>query len=62
MREGGHSAKSLKQRFNGWNEIKKAWQVNNKKIPFLIIPLRILNKFNQYFVWNKYQEFKKIKL
>ncbi len=48
MREGGHSAKSFKQRVSGWQEIKRAWKTNSKQIPRFIIPLRILNKVGQF--------------
>jgi len=48
MREGGHSAKSVRQRFRGWQEIRKSWQVNNKKVPNFLIFRRILSKLSQY--------------
>jgi glycosyltransferase involved in cell wall biosynthesis len=48
MREGGHSATSLRQRKNGWQEIKKTWLVNSKKIPKFLILRRILSKLHQY--------------
>jgi glycosyltransferase len=49
MREGGHSAKNIVQRFKGWNEINKAWIVNGMFPPVLMIPVRIFSKISQFF-------------
>lgn len=48
MYNGGFSGLSLKQRIKGWKEIKKAWIVNNFKIPLLLILRRLFFKFDQY--------------
>ena len=49
MREGGASARSLLQRRIGWNELKKAWTVNNLKIPHFFILRRVFFKLPQFF-------------
>lgn len=48
MRNGGHSASSLKQRMKGWKELCQAWRINGLKPPFLFIPRRVLGKLWQY--------------
>ncbi len=48
MRDGGTSGRNIKQRNNGWSELKKAWTVNNLKVPFLFIPRRIISKLKQF--------------
>ena len=48
MYNGGNSASSLKKRNNGWRELKKAWLVNNMKVPKLFILRRLLFKVGQY--------------
>lgn len=48
MREGGTSAMSLEQRRKGWNELKRAWTVNNLKVPMFFIIRRVLSKVGQY--------------
>ncbi|HBU06917.1 MAG TPA: glycosyl transferase [Candidatus Magasanikbacteria bacterium] len=48
MREGGFSGQSYKQRKKGWQELKKAWAINNFKIPRFFITRRILSKIKQY--------------
>ena len=48
MREGGHSARSVKQRKKGWQEIRNAWIFNNKKIPKFLILRRLFSKIKQY--------------
>jgi glycosyltransferase involved in cell wall biosynthesis len=48
MREGGASANNLKQRIRGWQELRKAWKVNNLKIPRFFILRRLLSKVGQY--------------
>lgn len=50
MRSGGHSARNIGQRFRGWQELTKAWRKNNIRVPFCLIPIRILSKIKQYFV------------
>lgn len=50
MREGGFSAKSLRQRMAGWSELRRAWTANGKMPPLFLIPLRVLSKFSQFFV------------
>lgn len=49
MYNGGASGSSLKQRQSGWAELKKAWQVNNFKLPRFFILRRLLFKVGQYF-------------
>jgi glycosyltransferase len=48
MREGGASANGLKQRIKGWRELRRAWKVNNLKIPRFFILKRVLSKIGQY--------------
>jgi len=48
MRTGGSSSKNLKQRIRGWQELKKAWTINNLAIPNFFIFRRLLNKLGQY--------------
>lgn len=48
MRTGGVSTKNLKQRRKGWQELKKAWKVNNLRLPKFFILRRILFKVVQY--------------
>ncbi|MFZ2189834.1 MAG: glycosyltransferase family 2 protein [Candidatus Magasanikiibacteriota bacterium] len=50
MREGGFSGQSFRQRKKGWQELKKAWAINNFKIPRFFITRRILSKIKQYFI------------
>lgn len=49
MYSGGNSGSSLKQRINGWNELRKAWLINSLKIPKFFIFKRIIYKISQYF-------------
>jgi glycosyltransferase involved in cell wall biosynthesis len=49
MREGGTSASSLRQRIKGWQELRRAWKVNNLKIPKFFITRRLISKIKQYF-------------
>ncbi|MCX6757912.1 MAG: glycosyltransferase family 2 protein [Candidatus Nomurabacteria bacterium] len=49
MYNGGISASSLHQRINGWKELKRAWIVNNLKIPLFFIFRRIFFKLSQFF-------------
>ena len=48
MRTGGKSGKNLTQRKLGWQELKRAWTVNNLKVPRLFILRRVLFKIGQY--------------
>lgn len=48
MYNGGASGSSLEQRKKGWEELKKAWLVNNLKLPHFFILRRILFKLRQY--------------
>jgi glycosyltransferase involved in cell wall biosynthesis len=48
MFNGGTSGKNLKQRINGWKELKKSWKINNLKFPFCFICRRIFSKLNQF--------------
>lgn len=48
MREGGFSGQSFKQRQKGWNELKKAWAINNLELPKLFIIKRLISKIKQY--------------
>jgi glycosyltransferase len=48
MYNGGNSASSLEKRNNGWRELKKAWVVNNLKVPKLFILRRLFFKLHQY--------------
>lgn len=50
MREGGYSAANFKRRRAGWQELKKAWLVNNLKVPPFFTMRRILSKLTQFFV------------
>ena len=50
MREGGLSGQSFKQRKIGWQELKKAWSVNNIPVPKFFIFKRLLSKIKQYFL------------
>jgi glycosyltransferase involved in cell wall biosynthesis len=47
MYNGGASGGNLKQRMKGWQEDKKAWKINNLKIPRLFITRRLIFKLNQ---------------
>ncbi|MCF7820267.1 MAG: glycosyltransferase [Candidatus Pacebacteria bacterium] len=49
MREGGLSNSSLKQRIEGWKQLKKSWQINNFKIPKFFIFRRVFAKLGQLF-------------
>jgi glycosyltransferase involved in cell wall biosynthesis len=48
MRNQGTSGNSLKQRIKGWKEIRKAWKINNLKIPKFFILKRITKKISQF--------------
>jgi glycosyltransferase len=48
MRTGGASGRNLRQRRQGWQELKKAWEINNLRRPILFIPRRVLSKIRQY--------------
>lgn len=48
MRVGGVSTKNIEQRKKGWQELKKAWEINNLKLPCCFILRRILFKLGQY--------------
>lgn len=48
MYSGGTSGRDLNQRKKGWQELKKAWLVNNLKPPFLFIFRRIVFKIRQF--------------
>lgn len=49
MRVGGASGRNLKQRRLGWQELCRAWEINNLKKPIFFIGRRILNKLPQFF-------------
>ncbi|MCF7795389.1 glycosyltransferase [Patescibacteria group bacterium] len=51
MYNGGVSGNNLKQRIIGWKELKKAWAVNNLKIPKFFILRRIIFKLKQFFLF-----------
>ncbi len=53
MREGGYSAKNIKQRISGWKELYQAWRVNNLKPPRWLFLTRPLFKIHQYWLKNK---------
>jgi glycosyltransferase involved in cell wall biosynthesis len=53
MREGGLSGRDLKHRRSGWKELKKAWLVNNQKIPTFFIFRRVFGKIGQYMLKKK---------
>lgn len=53
MYDGGTSASNLEQRRKGWEELKKAWTVNNLKVPSLYIIRRLLFKLSQYIMRSK---------
>jgi glycosyltransferase involved in cell wall biosynthesis len=48
MREGGFSARDLSHRIKGWKELRRAWKINNIKIPLFFSLLRPLFKISQY--------------
>jgi glycosyltransferase involved in cell wall biosynthesis len=48
MYNGGISGNSLKQRMKGWQEDKKAWEINNLKTPRLFILRRVVSKLSQF--------------
>lgn len=50
MYDGGTSGSSVKQRIKGWKELKKAWLINNLKIPPFFILRRVLSKIFQFFI------------
>lgn len=47
MFDGGVSGRNLKQRNEGWKELKKAWLVNDLHLPKLFIIRRVLSKISQ---------------
>ena len=47
MFDGGVSGRNLKQRNEGWKELKKAWAVNDLPLPKLFIFRRVLSKISQ---------------
>lgn len=49
MYNNGFSGKNLFQRIKGWQELKRAWRINDFKMPKLFILRRILFKITQYF-------------
>jgi glycosyltransferase involved in cell wall biosynthesis len=53
MYNGGISGSNLKQRKKGWEELKKAWVVNNFKVPLFFIYRRILSKIFQYLTYKQ---------
>jgi len=48
MRTGGASGRNLSQRWNGWQELRKAWDTNNLVRPKFFVTKRILHKIKQY--------------
>lgn len=53
MREGGHSAKNILQRWKGWKELYEAWRVNHLRPPVFLFLTRPLFKIHQYFFVKK---------
>ncbi len=49
MRAGGLSGRDLKQRRQGWRELKRAWLVNGWRPPFLLVGRRLFSKLRQLF-------------
>lgn len=50
MYNGGTSGSSLKQRQEGWQELKKAWTINNFRVPLFFVFRRVLFKLWQYLI------------
>jgi glycosyltransferase len=50
MYNGGASGRDIGQRRIGWKELKRAWLVNNLKIPSFFIARRILSKLTQFLI------------
>lgn len=48
MYAGGTSGSSLEQRKKGWQELRKAWEVNDLKIPRFFIFRRVFSKIFQF--------------
>ena len=48
MYNGGTSGNNLKQRIKGWQELKKAWEINKLPLPRFFIIRRIISKINQF--------------
>jgi hypothetical protein len=48
MYAGGTSGSSLEQRKKGWQELRKAWEVNGLKIPRFFIFRRVFFKIFQF--------------
>jgi glycosyltransferase involved in cell wall biosynthesis len=48
MRLGGATNKSIKNIIKGNKEIIKAWESNSIKIPFLLMPLRLIKRLMQF--------------
>lgn len=49
MRLGGETNKSFKNILNGNKEIISAWKNNGLKVPFMIMPLRLIKRLSQFF-------------
>ncbi|MBU0897910.1 glycosyltransferase, partial [Patescibacteria group bacterium] len=48
MRTGGVSGQNIQHRIKGWQELKRAWTINNLKLPKFFIIRRILFKISQF--------------
>lgn len=51
MYDAGNSGRSIKQRINGWKDLKMAWVINNLKTPRFFIFRRLLYKISQFFIY-----------
>jgi glycosyltransferase len=49
MRVGGASNRSIRQHWRGWQELRRAWRVNNLPVPRFFIIRRVLSKLPQLF-------------
>lgn len=50
MRLGGATNKSIRNIFNGNREILKAWKDNGLKIPYLLVPKRVIKRIKQFLI------------
>ncbi len=48
MRTGGKSGRSLLQRLRGWQELRRAWQINSLRVPAFFVARRVISKLNQF--------------
>ena len=49
MREGGYSAVNIQRRIKGWQELYRAWKINDLKPPLFLFFNRPFFKLRQYF-------------